>query len=111
MFDHLFQLLSPSFLQLFPSTRMAATMPIELANDPSLDILDQPVWSFLAAVALHGVPHQHQFLVTAVREKVLHNVLTVNKGWVADEDTRQTKLANVNVFLHALGLDSSHITM
>jgi DNA topoisomerase 2-associated protein PAT1 len=111
MFDHLFQLLTPSFLNLFPSTRMAPSMPPELVNDPSLDRLDYAVWSFLAALALHAVPQQHEILVTALREKVLHNVLSANKGWVHDEEARQTKLANVNLFLHALGLDSSFITM
>ncbi|KAF6752981.1 topoisomerase II [Ephemerocybe angulata] len=113
MFDHLFQLLAPHLLLLFPSTRIAHT---NITGQPpaapsSIDIVDQPVWQFLAALALHAVTEQHQILVTALREKVLDNVLSVNKGWVLDEEERQTKLANVNLFLHALGLDSSQIAL
>lgn len=112
MFDHLFQLLAPHFLLLFPSTRLAPVLPpmIGHATTPT-DIIDQPVWQFLAALALHAVTEQQQILVTSLREKVLENVLSANKGWVADEDERRTKLANVNLFLHALGLDSSQIAM
>jgi len=113
MFDHLFQLLAPHLMLLFPSTRIAHTnITGQPATIPaSIDIVDQPVWQFLAALALHATPEQHQILVSALREKVLDNVLSVNKGWVADEEERATKLANVNLFLHALGLDSSQITI
>lgn len=109
MFDHMFELLAPHLMYLFPSTRIAAVNPSGQPNPT--DIVDQPVWQFLAALALHAVVEQHQVLVTALREKILDNVLSVNKGWVASEDERQTKLANVNLFLHALGLDSSQIAM
>lgn len=109
MFDHLFQLLAPHLLLLFPSTRIHKP---ESANNQILtDVVDQPVWQFLAALALHAVVEQHHILVSTLREKILDNVLSVNKGWVHDEDERQTKLANVNLFLHALNLDSSQIAM
>jgi DNA topoisomerase 2-associated protein PAT1 len=109
MFDHLFQLLAPHLPALFPSTRIAANSPP--GHVQPADHADQPVWQLLAAIALHAVQEQHQVLVTALREKILENVLSVNKGWVASEDERQTKLANVNLFLHALGLDSSQIAL
>jgi len=109
MLDHLYQLLTPHFASLFPSTRLASVMS-PIGNGPT-DIIDQPVWQFLAALALHASPEQQQLLVTALREKVLENVTSANKGWVADEEERRTKLANVNLFLHALGLDSSQIAM
>ncbi|KAF8892099.1 topoisomerase II-associated protein PAT1 [Infundibulicybe gibba] len=109
MFDHLFQLLSPHFLQLFPTIRIAPALPAG-SNLPS-DLVDQPVWQFLAALALHATTEQHEILVTVLREKVLENVVSANHGWVADEEERQTKLANVNLFLHALGLDSSQIAL
>ena len=109
MFDHLFQLLAPHFLLLFPSTRIHKS---ESGNNQiQIDVVDQPVWQFLAALALHAVVEQHHILVSTLREKILDNVLSVNKGWVHDEDERQTKLANVNLFLHALNLDSSQIAM
>lgn len=111
MLDHLYQLLTPHFPVLFPSTRIALSpSSVGHVNRPK-DIIDQPVWQFLAALALHASPEQQQLLVTALREKVLENVASVNKGWVADEEERRTKLANVNLFLHALGLDSSQIAM
>ncbi|KAH7885857.1 topoisomerase II-associated protein PAT1 [Phlebopus sp. FC_14] len=124
MFDHLFQLLAPHFLLLFPSTRLALQLsPANTVSPPSLvqtqhpastqrtDILDQPVWQFLAALALHASPEQQSILVTGLREKVLENVASAQKGWVVDEEERATKLANVNLFLHALGLDSSQISV
>ncbi|KAF8074818.1 topoisomerase II-associated protein PAT1 [Lyophyllum atratum] len=109
MFDHLFQFLAPHLPSLFPSTRIAATMPPGHAKPA--DHADQPVWQLLAAIALHAVTEQQHILVAALREKILENVLSVNKGWVSTEDERQTKLANVNLFLHALGLDSSQIAL
>ncbi|KAI0057451.1 hypothetical protein BV25DRAFT_1812427 [Artomyces pyxidatus] len=115
MFDHLFQLLHPSLLYLFPSTRIAvhlARLPPDTPV-PALhtEAMDQPVWQFLAALALHSSNEQQQALVTALRGKVLENVASANKGWVADEDERLAKLGNVNLFLHALGLDSSQISV
>ncbi|KAG7093875.1 hypothetical protein E1B28_007514 [Marasmius oreades] len=109
MFDHLFQLLTPHFPFLFPSSRTidAAAGHIK----PGMDAPDQPVWQFLAALALHAVTEQHQILVTLLRDKVLDNVVSAKKGWVADEEERHAKLANVDLFLHALGLDSSQIAM
>ena len=109
MFDHLFQLLAPHLLLLFPSTRIHK--PESANNQIQTDVVDQPVWQFLAALALHAIVEQHHILVSTLREKILDNVLSVNKGWVHDEDERQTKLANVNLFLHALNLDSSQIAM
>jgi len=115
MFDHLFQLLHPNLLYLFPSTRMAAALASLPANsvppNRHTEALDQPVWQFLAALALHATNEQQQALVTALREMVLENVASANKGWVADEDERRAKLGNVNLFLHALGLDSSQISI
>ncbi|GLB41960.1 putative topoisomerase II-associated protein PAT1 [Lyophyllum shimeji] len=109
MFDHLFQFLAPHLPLLFPSTRIAANMPPGHAKP--VDHADQPVWQLLAAIALHAVSEQQHILVATLRDKILENVVSVNKGWVASEDERQTKLANVNLFLHALGLDSSQIAL
>ena len=115
MFDHLFQLLHPNLLYLFPSTRITAALAALPPNSPvppmHTEALDQPVWQFLAALALHATNEQQQALVTSLREKVLENVASANKGWVADEDERRAKLGNVNLFLHALGLDSSQISI
>ncbi|KAJ7583418.1 topoisomerase II-associated protein PAT1 [Mycena floridula] len=112
MFDHLFELLSTDLPSLFPSTRRLAFLPAGQTNpNAGTESLDQPVWQLLATLACHGVTEQHQILVTSLREKVLENVIIGNKGWVVDEEERQAKLANVNLFLHALGLDSSQIAL
>ncbi|KAF7309684.1 PAT1 domain-containing protein [Mycena indigotica] len=111
VFDQFFVLLTPHLLRLFPSSRIALQPHHPATVALAIDIIDQPVWQFLAALALQAVPEQHQVLVTSLREKVLENVVSANKGWVAGEEERRTKLANVNLFLHALGLDSSQITL
>ncbi|KAF7356741.1 PAT1 domain-containing protein [Mycena venus] len=111
VFDQFFVLLTPHFLTLFPSSRITLSAHHPTSAALAIDIIDQPVWQFLAALALQAVQEQHQVLVTSLRDKVLENVLSANKGWVADEDERRTKLANVNLFLHALGLDSSQIAL
>ncbi|KAJ6591718.1 topoisomerase II-associated protein PAT1 [Mycena vulgaris] len=111
VFNQFFILLTPHLLSLFPSSRITLQAHHGTSAALAIDIIDQPVWQFLAALALQAVPEQHQVLVTSLRDKVLENVLSANKGWVADEDERRTKLANVNLFLHALGLDSSQIAL
>ena len=90
---------------------MAYASNIPLANVPDTDHLDQPVWQLLAAVALHASVEQQQTLVASLRERILENVATANKGWVADEEERRQTIANVNIFLHALGLDASQISL
>jgi DNA topoisomerase 2-associated protein PAT1 len=115
MFDHLCQFLFGNLLSLFPSTRMAASLPLGpnyyLRMSKAVDLADQSVWQFLAALALCASNEQQQRLVTELREKVLENVVSATKGWVSDESERQAKLDNVNLFLHALGLDSSQIAV
>lgn len=75
------------------------------------DAADEPVWQFCAALAVNADMQQQQQLVAELRDKVLENVASATKGWVTDERTRAMKIANVNLFLHALGLDSSQIML
>lgn len=111
MFDHLFQLLSPHLVYLFPSVRQSLLSGIPTLEIPDLDTVDQPTWQFLAALALNASLEQQQVLVTSLRDRVLENVASVNKGWVADEEQTKIRLGNVNIFLHAIGLDSSQIAL
>jgi Topoisomerase II-associated protein PAT1 len=106
MMDHLFQLLAPYLLRLFPSTRLASVLPPGLDSTP-LDIIDQPVWQFLAAFALHASSEQQQILVSVLREKVLENISNATTGQSVDGNEQWTKLANVNLFLNALGIQFS----
>jgi len=72
---------------MFPSTRMAASVPFGVAQYQSVDALrpqadfdDEPVWRFLAAVAVCADPEQQQVLVTGVRDKVIEGVKGAKMG-------------------------------
>ncbi|GAA5914092.1 hypothetical protein JCM6882_001845 [Rhodosporidiobolus microsporus] len=138
-FTHLFAVLStpsPStsgysapLLALFPSTRLVASLPFGfLASSSSLSTAslgalnlrpeadgdDEPVWRFLAAVAVCADPEQQQQLVMGVRDKVVENVKgarAVEGGKVkgVGAEVAGAKLRNVNLLLHALSLDASMI--
>ena len=83
-----------------------------LGNVPDADDIDQPVWQFLAILATQAAVEQQQTLVVAVKERVLESVTSATKGvGIMNEEQRNKRLANVNIFLHALGLDSSQITL
>ena len=85
--------------------------PANVPGDESIEALDQPVWQFLAALALHGVNEQHSVLVKTLREKVLDNLHNATKNWSLNDEERTAKIANVDLFLHALGLDSSQVAL
>ncbi|GAA6011782.1 hypothetical protein JCM11491_000749 [Sporobolomyces phaffii] len=114
-FTYLFSVLSASLLTLFPSTRMAASVPFGVAQYQSVDALrpeadldDEPVWRFLAAVAVCADPDQQQVLVTGVRDKVIEGVRGAKMGRGGPE-LSAIKIRNVNLLLHALSLDASMI--
>ena len=69
------------------------------------------MWQFLATLSLQANHEQQSVIVSTLREKILENVLAVNKGWVTDEEEQRIKITNVNILLHALGLDSSQINL
>ena len=92
--------------------RQAVANKLPLADVPDSDELDQPVWQFLAILAAHAPAEQHSVLVASVRDRVMESVTSANKGWgITSEEQRQKRLANVNIFLNVLGLDSSQITL
>lgn len=117
---------------------MYASSPVTVNNETILDVEDEPVWHFLAAMAVSADMNQQQVLVTEVREKVLENVQKATRAKVFAQNQlqlaagtegnagaeaganvhvqeaemlAQTKLRNVNIVLHALGLDASQITV
>lgn len=110
MFNTLFHIIAPHLLLLFPSTRAAAIGGTNFVTTPQHDVADQQVWQLLAAIALHASLEQQQYLVATLREKILENVVSANRDWTGNEDSA-IKLANVNIFLHALGLDSSQVVV
>ncbi|KZT65665.1 hypothetical protein DAEQUDRAFT_731228 [Daedalea quercina L-15889] len=112
VFDELFHVLAPSLLLLFPSIRISKNSGgIPYGKVPGTDSMDQPVWQFLAAMAVHSSMEQQQFLVTALRELVLENVSSVRRGYAVDEEEREQRMGNVDIFMRALGLDSSQIAV
>ncbi|GAA5923569.1 uncharacterized protein JCM15063_003689 [Sporobolomyces koalae] len=114
-FTYLFSVLSTSLLTMFPSSRMASSVPFGVAQYQSVDALrpeadldDEPVWRFLAAVAVCADPEQQQVLVTGVRDKVIEGVKGAKMGRGGPE-VAALKIRNVNLLLHALSLDASMI--
>ncbi|KAG0230674.1 hypothetical protein BGW42_000792 [Actinomortierella wolfii] len=68
------------------------------------------VWRFLAALAVGASVEQQHILVTGVREQVLENVIAAKSSRLTPDKAAQ-RIANVNLFLHALGLDASQVTV
>ncbi|KAG8887388.1 hypothetical protein FRB98_009698 [Tulasnella sp. 332] len=102
-FENFVNLLHGNITSLFPSRRLAsaaASHPI-----PNIDLADQIVWQFLAALSAIGTQQQQMSVVAEVREMILQNVQAVHNGWVVDQDEAALKLANVDILLRAIGLD------
>ncbi|OSD05523.1 hypothetical protein PYCCODRAFT_1362112 [Trametes coccinea BRFM310] len=112
LYNHLFELLRPHLPLLFPSVRLSMLSGVNFTNIPNSDAIDQPVWQFFASLACSANDAQQQVLVGGLRDVVLENVTTATKGLgLESEEQRRLRLANVNLFLHALGLDSSQIVV
>lgn len=88
---------------------MGAAMPSgSLEESILLDSEDESVWRFLAAIALNSDNVQQSTLVQEVRDVVQENVIAAQQAWVPPQSATK-KIGNVNVFLHALGLDVSQL--
>jgi DNA topoisomerase 2-associated protein PAT1 len=72
--------------------------------------MDQQTWQLLSAIAQLTSEEDHKQIVVALRGKILENVHAVNKGYVTNEEERLLKLGNINLLLHAIGLDSSQMS-
>ena len=97
-FTLVFQALSGDFPHLFPSTRVTSPVPFGPGyylsrpgadavdtKGRDLDLDDEPIWRFLAAVAVCADPQEQQTLVTSVRDKVMENVSSATKSRVTPE--------------------------
>jgi DNA topoisomerase 2-associated protein PAT1 len=69
---------------------------------------DMHVWQFLAALAAVSNVDQQHTLVAEVRERILANVAAGNAS-IYPSERAERSIYNVNLFLHALGLDASQI--
>lgn len=63
---------------------------------------DEYIWQFLAAMGIEASPEQQQRLVIAVKDKVME---TVEKAKALPGKAGKPQLDNVNLFMHAIGLD------
>lgn len=138
-FTHLFNSLSSDLPSLFPSTRAVSSLPFGAAYylsggmvanlRPDIDLDDEPVWRFLAAVAVCAEPNEQEMLVTALKDKVVENANSKSKGSRISEAVADLKIVsvyvsilmwmqadliivaqrNVNLLLHSLGLDASQL--
>jgi len=63
---------------------------------------DMYVWQFLAAIGSGATPEQQQRLVLAVKDRVME---TVSQAKTLPGEMSAPRLANVNLFMRAIGLD------
>lgn len=88
LYNRLFDTVEPVLPLVFPGT----------VNDTD----DMYVWQFLAAMGVGASPEQQQRLVLGVKDRVMETV-TVSKA--LPPDMASARLANVNLFMRAIGLD------
>ncbi|KAF1846655.1 topoisomerase II-associated protein PAT1 [Cucurbitaria berberidis CBS 394.84] len=88
LYNRLFDTIEPVLAVLFPGT----------INDTD----DIYIWQFLAAMGVGASPEQQQRLVLGVKDRVMETV-SVSKALPAD--MASARLANVNLFMRAIGLD------
>jgi DNA topoisomerase 2-associated protein PAT1 len=87
-YTRFFNLLEPSLPSIFPGT-------INTGEDVY-------VWQLLAAIGIGASPDQQQRLVLAVKDRVMDTV-ALSKTLPAEMSAQ--RLANVNLFMHSIGLD------
>ncbi|KAL1597769.1 DNA topoisomerase 2-associated protein pat1 [Paraconiothyrium brasiliense] len=88
LYNRLFDAVEPVLPFVFPGT----------INDTD----DMYIWQFLAAMGVGASPEQQQRLVIGVKDRVMETV-TVSKALPAE--MAGARLANVNLFMRAIGLD------
>ena len=90
LYNRLFNMLEPSLDGIF-------TGPVNSGDDVH-------VWQFLAAMGVGASPEEQQRLVIAVKDRVMD---TVSHSKTLPPDMATQRLANVNLFMTAIGLDVS----
>lgn len=88
LYNRLFEAVEPVLPFIFPGS----------INDTD----DMYIWQFLAAMGVGASPEQQQRLVIGVKDRVMETV-SVSKALPAD--MASARLANVNLFMRAIGLD------
>jgi len=88
LYNRLFDAVEPVLPVIFPGT----------VNDTD----DMYVWQYLAAMGVGASPEQQQRLVIGVKDRVME---TVNVSRALPPEMAGARLANVNLFMRAIGLD------
>ncbi|QDS73376.1 hypothetical protein FKW77_007285 [Venturia effusa] len=88
LYTDLFSLIEPSLPHIFPGS--------------VVDADDVHVWQFLASMGVGASPDQQQRLVLGVKERVME---TVGVSRTLPKEMGEVRLANVNLFMRAIGLD------
>ncbi|KAI8637124.1 topoisomerase II-associated protein PAT1-domain-containing protein [Parasitella parasitica] len=111
LYGNLFNMLKGRYLLIFPS--LYYLVPLN-PNTPmmqlSLSVDDMYVWQFLAAMAVGASMDQQHILVTEVRDRVMDNIVLAKRNRLPLEQASH-RISNVNLFLHALGLDASQVSV
>lgn len=89
-YSNFFNILEPTLPHIFPGTPASGE--------------DGYVWQLLAALGIGANAEQQQRLVVAVKDRVLG---TVEVAKTLPQDLARQRLANVNLFMQAIGLDVS----
>jgi DNA topoisomerase 2-associated protein PAT1 len=111
LYQQLYDRLHDQFLTFFPPPVILpgnnqAINAVHLANNAD----DTYVWQFLAAIAVGASMEQQHSLVTEVRDRVMEDIVMASSNRLPAEQAAH-KISNVNLFLHALGLDASQVTV
>ncbi|CAO3668976.1 unnamed protein product [Rhizopus microsporus] len=111
LYTALFNMIKGRYLGIFPSLYYLIPInPNTSMVQLSLAVDDMYVWQFLAAMAVGASMEQQHILVTEVRDRVMENILLAKSNRLPLEQANH-RIANVNLFLHALGLDASQVSV
>ncbi|KAI9256216.1 topoisomerase II-associated protein PAT1-domain-containing protein [Sporodiniella umbellata] len=111
LYSVLFNMLKGRYLSVFPSLYYLVPInPTTSMLQISLAVDDMYVWQFLAAMAVGASMEQQHILVTEVRDRVMENIVLAKSNRLPLEQASH-RIANVNLFLHALGLDASQVSV
>jgi DNA topoisomerase 2-associated protein PAT1 len=88
LYERLFDMIEPVLPIIFPGS----------INDTE----DIYIWQYLAAMGVGASPEQQQRLVLGVKDRVME---TVNVSKALPAEMASARLANVNLFMRAIGLD------
>ncbi|KAI9313294.1 topoisomerase II-associated protein PAT1-domain-containing protein [Dichotomocladium elegans] len=105
----IFTALQGNFASLFPSLYCLEPAQPNVTDRQLLYSLDDMyVWQFLAAMAVGAATPQQELMVMENRLRIIENVSLAHHNQIPEAQA-QHRLSNVNLFLHALGLDSSQV--